>query len=53
LITCTACKTEVSDLAIFPEDLCLACYSAKMESQPLPTAEELTAIWRNPKLLNL
>ncbi len=53
MINCTNCNTETDPLAIFPEDLCLACYSAKMESQPLPTAEELTAMWRNPKLLNL
>ncbi len=52
MITCQTCQAEVSPLAIFPNDLCLACYSAEMESQPLPTAEELAQMWQSPNLLN-
>jgi hypothetical protein len=52
-ITCTKCGTATNWLAIFPEDLCLTCYSAKMENAPMPTASELANMWRNPNLTNI
>jgi hypothetical protein len=45
-IICTGCRCEVHPLEVFPGPLCLTCYEKKMEGTPLPTAEEITAMWK-------
>lgn len=52
MITCTNCKTEIHPLAVFPGDICLDCHAKAFDNAPQPTAEEIAAMWRNPKLYN-
>jgi len=47
-LTCTACRAEFHWLEEFPGRICLACYARTQEGQPLPTAEELVAMWGGP-----
>jgi hypothetical protein len=44
--TCTTCNTTASALEQFPGGVCLQCWAASPEGQRMPTAEELTAMWK-------
>jgi hypothetical protein len=45
---CTVCHCEVHPLEVFPGPLCLACYAVTQEGAPMPTAEEIVAMWGGP-----
>ena len=45
MITCSNCKTPTDKLAIFPNNLCLECYSVTPEANRNITAQELTQMW--------
>ncbi len=46
MTTCTKCASEVEELAVFPDGLCLACYSETPEATAPLTEAGLTALTR-------
>lgn len=47
-LACKTCKGEIDPLAVFPGPLCLTCYAQTQEDVPMPTAEEVVAMWGGP-----
>jgi len=45
MITCTQCKAQIDPLAVFPESLCVECYSMTAEANRPLTARELAQMW--------
>ena len=45
-IVCT-CGVEVPAIEVFPGNICLECYEIKMTNALMPTAHQLTAMFRN------
>ena len=43
---CTTCRQPVDPLAVFPGGVCLTCW--EKSAPPMPTAEELVAMWGGP-----
>jgi hypothetical protein len=46
--TCAGCGSEDHWLTEFPNSTCLACYTLAQESQPMPTAAQVVAMWGGP-----
>lgn len=44
-IKCAKCNADVHWMDVFPNDLCLPCYSVSADGRRMVTAEELTAMW--------
>ena len=42
---CTTCGAHVEALRVFPGPLCLDCYEAAQEGEPMPTAKEILRMW--------
>jgi hypothetical protein len=38
---CSACHTHTDPLALFPNDLCMACYAETPAAQGIPTTEDI------------
>lgn len=47
-IICVTCHNEVHPLEVFPGPLCLTCYAKTQEDAPMPTADEIVAMWGGP-----
>ena len=42
---CSSCNTPTDRLELFPNDLCVECYSTTAEANRPITAEELARMW--------
>ena len=42
---CSGCATEVRVIELFPNDLCLGCYSKTPEANRVISAQELARMW--------
>jgi len=43
--TCKDCGKTVAPLDVFPGPLCMDCYAAAFDAKPLPSAQEIAAMW--------
>jgi hypothetical protein len=43
--TCNTCQASTDTLALFPGDICLACYEITPEARRPITAQELARMW--------
>lgn len=46
-ITCANCATTIHWLEVFPGNFCLACHAKREEESPLPTAGEITQMFKD------
>jgi hypothetical protein len=49
--TCKRCHRSADLLEEFPGRVCLDCWAQLHNDDPLPTAEDVTALWTDPKIL--
>lgn len=45
MVNCSKCNENVDRLELFPNNLCLVCWSNTPEGRYVPTASELTKMW--------
>ena len=44
-VSCTICQAVTDKFALFPGDICLACYEITPEARRPITAQELARMW--------
>jgi hypothetical protein len=49
--TCRRCRKDADLLTEFPGRVCLDCWAQQQEKMPMPTAQEVTDMFRSPKIL--
>jgi hypothetical protein len=48
VVLCAGCIADVHISDVFPGVLCVTCYEKKMNGIPLPTVDEIVAMWGGP-----
>lgn len=43
---CATCANEITPLEEFPGGICVDCYAIEFDKRPMPTAEDITAMFR-------
>lgn len=45
-ITCTGCGSKITQLEVFPGNICVGCYEKEFDRQPVMTDQQLADMFR-------